>query len=548
MKQNEISNLKKFWTSGGNWVVEIPRFQRPYSWKNKLITQMLEDVENIDLDSSQIERLFFGTMYFKKINETETGFDVLQIIDGQQRLLTTFILLIVIKNCYHSIFENQGLTIYNPGNNSSRIRFITRVGDDQDVIDLLSNNSIDEINNKDSKIYKCYETIRKFFNHRTKNYSTDEQKEYFDVFFQKLSNCEIAINELDDNNDMFQVFQSINYKTEKLTIKDLLNNYIQKFGKENAQITQIWDFILNEFIHKLNKNFKFEYLLRYFFQYTEKKDIKINDLLNVFCDNFNNAEKVYNVLRTFNEFIRFVTVFQETDEYSILLNDKKILLGQLFYCHKEYHDMYDKFKKILFSWLIRRNICEMDSKGITNIIPTLIPAILRKNNNNFTWEGIKNYFNYQIGKNADFPVDNVLQEKIINVNFYSKRNICTPILKLIEKNCYHRSNLDINNLNDATVEHVYSQSNFRNLNDGITPEIRYKIINSIGNLTLLPRSLNSSLGDMNFQQKKNYILQNGSQYKMNGYFTPINSWGVEEIKERSKAFFNFIKELFPSVF
>lgn len=548
MKQNEISNLKKFWTAGGNWIVEIPKFQRPYSWKDKLIKQMLEDVENIDLDCPQIEKLFFGSMYFKSIKDMETDFDVLQIIDGQQRLLTTFILLIVIKNCYHQVFENQGLTICNPGNNSSRIRFITKVGDDQDVINLLSNGSIDEISNHSSKIYKCYETIRKFFDRRTKNYSADELKKYFDSFFQKLSNCEIAINELDDNNNMFQVFQSINHKTEPLTIRDLLNNYILKFGEQNDQIIQIWDHIRHEFNEKLDKKFKFEYLLRYFFQYIFKKDIKINDLLNTFCNTYNSADKVYDIILLFNEFIKFVADLQETDEYSILFKDKKILLGQLFYCYKEYRDMYDGFKKILFSWLIRRNICELDSKGITNIIPILIPTILNNNNNQFTWDSIKSYFGNQRGKNASFPTDSDLQDKLINTNFYSKYNISRPILVLIEKKSYYRSNFDINNLNDATIEHVFSQHNFRNLNDGMSEEERYKIINSIGNLTLLPGSLNSSLGDMNFQQKKNYILQNGSQYKMNGYFNKINSWGVEEIKERSKVFFNFIKELFPSVF
>ncbi len=33
MKQNIITNFEKFWTNGGNWIVEVPKFQRSYSWK-----------------------------------------------------------------------------------------------------------------------------------------------------------------------------------------------------------------------------------------------------------------------------------------------------------------------------------------------------------------------------------------------------------------------------------------------------------------------------------------------------------------------------------
>lgn len=547
MKQNNITDFIKFWQTGGNWVVEIPTFQRPYSWQNKLINQMLLDIENIDIETEQVEKIFFGSMYFKKYKE-DTGFEVYQIIDGQQRLLTIFIMFIVIKNTFNDVYRNNGLTIFNPGNNSNRIRFITRVGDDQNIIDLLSNNCDDQIRNKQSNIYKCYKIIKKFFMQRVSGFSDDDKHKYFSTFLNKLSYCELATNELDNSNDMFQVFQSINARTEKLTLKDLLNNYIVKFSNANTQILSLWENVLNNFKNKLENTLKFEYLIRYLFQYTQKKDVKINELLDVFCNEHNDAQKVYEIVKLLNEFIDYIVYFIDNDKFSILLSDKKIILGQLFFCYKEYPHTYEKFKAILFSYLVRRNICDFDSKGITNLIPQLIPDILRINNQEFNELGIKSYFNRLIGKNGEFPKDDLLEKKLISTNFYNKRNIALPILKLIEKYSYNRRDIDINNLSDATIEHVNPKDKYLCLSDSEPNETRYRINNSIGNLTLLPLPINSSLSDMNFQQKKRYYLDHGSQYSMNVYFQNVNTWGIEEIKNRSKALFEFVKELFPSIF
>lgn len=509
---------------------------------------MLDDIENIDSNNDDTEKIFFGTMYFKVYKEG--NFDIYQVIDGQQRLLTIFIVLIVIHNEYEDIFNAKGFTLFNPENNSNKLRFVSRVSDDQEIINSLSNNStgIHKISNRKSLVYTCYNTISKFFKNKIQNYDDADRRKYFDAFFNKLSRCEIAINELDDCNDMFQVFHSINAQTEKLTIKDILNNYILRFATENEQIECLWNEICLNFKDNLKENFKFEYLLRYFFQYTEKKDVKINDLLQTFCDRCYNTETIYEKVKLFNEFITFVVDLEKNDKYSILLKDKKIILGQLFYCHKEYPDNYDYFKSILFSYLVRRNICEYDTKGITSIIPTLIPNILKLNDGQFKKDGIKLLFKDYSCNNAIFPDNDELKEKILSINFYSKTNICLPILKLIEKYGHHRPKMDFSNLNDATIDHVNSQKSYLNLNDKYSEKERYKINNSIGNLTLLPKSINSSLQDMNFQEKKVYYKNHGTQYAMNSYFITIDTWGVEEIKKRSEVLFEFINDLFPSIF
>ena len=131
-------------------------------------------------------------MYFKiktKNNKNDGNkFDIDEVIDGQQRLLTIYIMLIVLKNEYKEIFDNMGFSLYNPCNQSDRIRFLTRVGSDQDDINKLLNNYHPSRSHK-SNIFHCYKTIKDFFENETKDFINDANaiNKYFNKFFLQIN-------------------------------------------------------------------------------------------------------------------------------------------------------------------------------------------------------------------------------------------------------------------------------------------------------------------------------------------------------------------------
>ena len=198
-------------------------------------------------------------------------------------------------------------------------------------------------------------------------------------------------------------------------------------------ISNLYEMILEKkYNNKLKDlSFKFEYLLRYFFQYENKKDIKINELLNVFCNQYNTKDKVHDFLNLFQELIDFIISLNDDNErYLFLFKHTKIIIGQLFYCHKESPEMYNYFESIIYSYLIRRNICEYNSKGITSVIPTLIPDIVNQqdNANGLNIDEIKSFFKKQIAKNAAFPNNKELNKKILTTNFYAKKYMYANIM------------------------------------------------------------------------------------------------------------------------
>ena len=84
---------------------EVPFFQRGYAWNKRNWNQLYEDIqENIEeeikknIKPNEIE-YFFGPFVVLEKTTNRLGLQHFQIIDGQQRITTIYILLASIKKC-----------------------------------------------------------------------------------------------------------------------------------------------------------------------------------------------------------------------------------------------------------------------------------------------------------------------------------------------------------------------------------------------------------------------------------------------------------------
>lgn len=67
----------------------IPSYQRPYSWTEDQCRELWEDLVNFFQSDKKDEGYFLGNIIFAKSNDVEE----LEVIDGQQRLITLSLLL-----------------------------------------------------------------------------------------------------------------------------------------------------------------------------------------------------------------------------------------------------------------------------------------------------------------------------------------------------------------------------------------------------------------------------------------------------------------------
>jgi uncharacterized protein with ParB-like and HNH nuclease domain len=86
-------------------MLKVPLFQRNYAWTDDEVKQLWLDItEAIDTDESEY---FLGPMVLKK------GSSYLEIIDGQQRIATIYILLSVIRRILRANKDNERAELIN---------------------------------------------------------------------------------------------------------------------------------------------------------------------------------------------------------------------------------------------------------------------------------------------------------------------------------------------------------------------------------------------------------------------------------------------------
>lgn len=92
-ENRKISNIYE-----GQKVYCVPRYQRNYVWNKTNWSELLADIKfTISDEDNKINwSHFFGTIVLNRKNNSNLGNEEFEIIDGQQRLTTIFVIFISI--------------------------------------------------------------------------------------------------------------------------------------------------------------------------------------------------------------------------------------------------------------------------------------------------------------------------------------------------------------------------------------------------------------------------------------------------------------------
>lgn len=184
-------------------IYKIPIYQRNYTWKNMQINKLLEDIEKFTE-----ENYYLGNMIVNKNKEGE-----FEVIDGQQRLTTLFILCQYLKVAKGRTLKFEARKKYN---------------------DTLANIENEEDGAKE--IIKGYNIIKTYF--RAKN--SDQKKE----FIEKLKKVKIVRVQVPEETDLNKYFEIMNTRGEQLELYEIAKARILKQLKEkDSRIAgaKIWE-------------------------------------------------------------------------------------------------------------------------------------------------------------------------------------------------------------------------------------------------------------------------------------------------------------------
>ena len=225
MKATE-ANLLKFLKKSPQFV--IPIYQRNYSWTAMQCRQLWTDLMRAGRDSKVSAHFIGSIVYVERALSNVMSPEALLVIDGQQRLTTSTLLIAALAKHFESMnlgelleaFSNKKLRNYyllNPDEDGERhFKLILSETDKETLLAILQNTPMPA--EASSRINENYELFRQLIN---------ENQSELEAICQGLAKLVIVDVSLDRAHDNPQlVFESMNSTGLELSQADLIRNYI----------------------------------------------------------------------------------------------------------------------------------------------------------------------------------------------------------------------------------------------------------------------------------------------------------------------------------
>lgn len=201
----------------------IPRYQRAYAWEDKEIAQLIDDIN--DIDSS--ENYYIGSLVVSKVQDKPKTYEV---VDGQQRLTTLFLLLQYLVS--EGALEGElGQTLSFDCRSKSKYTL-------SNIQQILADKkpSADYEENIDQSILNGIKAIRQKF--------TSDKGLNKDEFVSRLQHVILYKIEVPEHTDLNRYFEIMNTRGEQLEQHDILKARLMRFlnnRKEQELFSRIWN-------------------------------------------------------------------------------------------------------------------------------------------------------------------------------------------------------------------------------------------------------------------------------------------------------------------
>ena len=270
----------------------IPDYQRGYKWNTIQVKQLITDIIQFEKTSQNnlnhsyclqpivLKQMDGKDERLKSIKNLEIGKHnvIYELIDGQQRLTTTFLLLAFLNQRFKPEFANKKFQLFYQSRPKS-LDFLDKLG----KLGLSEDLKKESAENIDfHHIYQAYEFIYSFFS-VSKNIRNINLFESTLLFRTKFIWYKVDENENSTANEIFRRLNSgkIELSNAELIKALFLGNFDNNISdSERIQMSIEWDWIEN----KLNQN-KFWYFLSN--KDTEKNN-RITFILETFAEDLTN--------------------------------------------------------------------------------------------------------------------------------------------------------------------------------------------------------------------------------------------------------------------
>jgi hypothetical protein len=231
----------------------VPRYQRPYEWKEDHVSEFWNDVFVTDAP------FFLGSFILNHENYAESGY--VEIIDGQQRILTMTIVAAVMRDIAKGI-DNETAGRYHRQDIAFEERdgkYVFRVYCGDTIRDYFEN-SIQRIDNdirkevvpsdpEEKKVFDNYWFFyEKMLNELAKCESKEDKLKSLEKLRKRLAESIVIHIKIESDDAAYEIFETTNARGVDLSVADLVKNLVLKNIREKNDrdaAKDIWNQIVD---------------------------------------------------------------------------------------------------------------------------------------------------------------------------------------------------------------------------------------------------------------------------------------------------------------
>jgi hypothetical protein len=554
----------------------IPEYQRPYVWDKDQVMELLDDVMQARI-SHPDSQYFLGSMVLKRNwkEEGTTKYEEFDLLDGQQRLTTLFLITAVVrdlteksntsrqKTCHETIYQ-----MANPDDNiPERLRIVFDIRDQvkefineyvkedggttkEDELKLKISNSEEDISIRN--MAKAILNIRDYF-------TTNSIDDFFPYLRSNVLLIYVCADELED---AFRLFTVMNSRGVKLRNSDIIkaenlgsildNNkrleWAKKWEETESYFAEDFDAFLSHLRTILVKQKAAVSLLKEFedniynptsYDRTNKTKTKLPPLLNKGEDTF-----------------KFVDKYKK--HYEQLFDNENYDLTRSFELNNYLHLMkkgfeadywvapllrfYDKFKTNKLIDFVKA----LDNKFANDWLVGFTPTTRIENVNAIIQAIDDAKTSVDVIQSDTLSVNKADLANVLEGNIYGRRAARYVLLKV--DLLFHGHTTKLEMPETISIEHILPQNPY----DGsqwkidFTDTEREDWTNKIGNLVLISRRKNSAQGNKDYAEKKDRYFKNNVELFSNSVriYNQFQTWTLADLTKNHSEILMKIKHGF----
>ncbi len=397
-----------------------------------------------------------------------------------------------------------------------------------------------------------------------------------------LNRMKMVVITLGEDDDAQVIFETLNTRGEPLLAMDLVrNNIFYRAARENAEVESLYADLWDPFDHEWWKELapfarptrpRIDHFLTHVLAAETGQKISLRELYSEYraftvpkgIPRFQRVEDelqllskyapIYETLegrlhedRDLHWLGRHLAAWQVTTAYPVAMQINVASIPEEEKCQL-YHFIY--------SYIVRRALSGLTAKNLNRVFQNLSQVFIE---NGPSVEALRCYFAERTGDSTRFPGDREFRNGILSKPAYKLAPQTRIKNVLWELENAHRTKFSEGTAipKDLWVEHVLPQAWTENWpfetgqyvehwSDHPSAEARSRVLHTLGNLTLLTKSLNISSSNRGFLQKRKN-LEDHTNLLLNRWFMKKEVWNEMEIENRSLKLADMAMTLWPSL-